>query len=66
MKLPLDAVPPVPDGVEAQPCPNGDTVYEQGRERWRYAADGTLLYFIRYSANGRSREDEYAPPGRRR
>ena len=56
----------MPDGVEAQPCPNGDTVYEQGRERWRYAADGTLLYFIRYSANGRSREDEYAPPGRRR
>lgn len=66
MKLSLDAVPPVPDGVEGQPCPNGDTVYEHGLERWRFDADGSLAYFIRYGADGRTRSDEYAPPGRRR
>ena len=46
-------------------APDGDKVYALDRQRWRYDAEGTLEYFIRYAADGKTREDFYTSPGRR-
>ena len=65
MKIALADVPPVPAGLEPMLAPDGDKVYALDRQRWRYDAEGTLEYFIRYAADGKTREDVYQAPGRR-
>ena len=45
---------PVPIGPAIHQ-PNGDTVYEDGDQRWRFNAEAFLKYYIRYQP-GKGRE----------
>ena len=65
MKIALADVPPVPAGLAPALAPDGDKVYAAGLQRWRFDAEGTLEYFIRYAADGKTREDVYAAPRKR-
>lgn len=55
--------PDVPGDVQES---NGDVVYSQGLERWRFAETGELRYFIRYEDERENTAFTYEAPRRRR